>query len=266
MIAGLNKEAYYAAISPCPNDSYIFGAWVLGMVGDVSGLRTRFVWEDIQTLNEMASSGTVHLVKVSAVHALKLEKDWTILSCGGAFGLGHGPKLVVSKKVKDEPSRIAVPGMLTTAFALVKACVDFDFEPVSMPFDQIPDAVLDGHVDAGLLIHETALIHEQLGLDLFLDLGAWWKEKSSGLPLPLGLIIIKTNLDQTIKFETERIIRDSISMARQVQPVIRPLIRQLARELDDDVINEHILAYVNEYSSDMGEKGKRALSFLRTIS
>jgi 1,4-dihydroxy-6-naphthoate synthase len=266
MRVGFEKETYRAAISPCPNDTYIFGAWVLGMAGDVVGLRTRFIWEDVQTLNEMAAAGKGDLIKVSAVHALKLENDWDILSCGGAFGLGHGPKLVVLKKAKTRLSRIAVPGMLTTACALLKDCLDFDFEPVPMPFDQIPSAVVDSQVDAGLLIHETALIADQLGLDIILDLGVWWEERSSGLPLPLGLIIIKKSLGQKLKLETEKIIQDSIAMAGQGKPGIRSLTKQLARELDDDVINRHIQAYVNEYSTNMGEQGIRALSLLKKIA
>jgi len=266
MIAWSEKKTFYAAISPCPNDSYIFGAWVLGMAGDVNPLRTRFVWEDVQTLNQEAGSGTWDLIKVSAVQALRLEHDWSILSCGGAFGLGHGPKLVVSKKNKKVPFKIAVPGMLTTAYALLAACVNFDFEAVPMPFDRIPAAVADRQVDAGLLIHETALIHDQLGLDMFLDLGSWWQKESGGLPLPLGVIIIKKCLGENIRFQTEDIIRRSISMARENMPGIRPLIMHLARELDEEVINKHILTYVNEYSLDVGEKGKRALSFLRKIS
>ena len=266
MRVGFDGETYLAAISPCPNDTFIFGAWVLGMAGDVLDLRTRFIWEDIQTLNEMAAAGTGDLVKVSAVQALKLEQDWDILSCGGAFGLGHGPKLVAVKKAKTKLSTIAVPGMLTTAFALLKDCLDFDFEPVPMPFDQIPSAVVGSQVDAGLLIHETALIADQLGLNIILDLGMWWEERSSGLPLPLGLIIIKKSLGQKLKLETEKIIQDSITMARQGKPGIRSFIKQLARELDDDVINRHIKAYVNEYSTNMGEQGIRALSLLKKIA
>lgn len=266
MTAGSGKETLSAAISPCPNDTYIFGAWILGMTGDVEGLRTRFVWEDVQALNEMAASGTKDLIKVSAVQAMKLGQDWSILNCGGAFGLGSGPKLVVNKGSDKEPFKIAVPGTLTTAFALLKACVSFKFEPVPMLFDQIPAAVAGRQVDAGLLIHETALIHEKLGLDMLIDLGAWWDEKAAGLPLPLGLIVIKKSLGESIKKKTEDIIRHSISMAGANSPGIMPFIRHLARELDEDVINEHIRAYVNDLSMDTGEKGEMALSFLRKVS
>lgn len=260
------RETLFAAISPCPNDTFIFGAWVLGMVGDVKGLRTRFVWEDIQALNEMAASGRKDLIKVSAVQAMKLGPDWSILDCGGAFGLGSGPKLVVSRSSDKEPFTIAVPGMLTTAFALLKACVNFRFEPVPMLFDRIPAAVAAGQVDAGLLIHETALIHEKLGLDLFMDLGAWWDERSAGLPLPLGQIVIRKSLGSSIKQQVEDIIRRSIGTALDKRSELMPFIRHLARELDDKVIDEHIRAYVNDLSLNSGAQGEKALLFLKKIS
>ncbi len=265
MSTGL-KTTFYAGVSPCPNDSFIFGAWVLGMTNDLEDLRTRFVWKDVQTLNEMADSGAGDLIKVSAVQALRLEREWSVLSCGGAFAQGQGPKLVVSKEEKNRPRRIAVPGMTTTALALLRACLDYSFVPVPMPFDQIPDAVLARQVDGGLLIHETALIHDQLGLRMFIDLGAWWNEQSSGLPLPLGAIIIKRSLGERIKSQTEEIIRQSIRIAWNNQSEIMPYIRQLATELDDDVINRHIRAYVNDCSFDMGKQGKTALSFLKEIA
>jgi 1,4-dihydroxy-6-naphthoate synthase len=255
-----------AAISPCPNDTFVFGAWVLGMVGDVEGFRTRFVWEDIQALNEMAASGMKDLVKVSAVQAMKLGPEWSILDCGGAFGLGSGPKLVVPRGSDRQPLTIAVPGMMTTAFALLKACVNFRFEPVPMLFDRIPAAVAARQVDAGLLIHETALIHKELGLDLFMDLGAWWDERSAGLPLPLGLIVIRKSLGSRTKKQVEDIIRRSISSAPGNRSGLMPFIRHLARELDEKVIDEHIRTYVNDLSVNTGEKGEESLLFLKKIS
>ncbi|MFN2267580.1 MAG: MqnA/MqnD/SBP family protein, partial [Desulfonatronovibrio sp.] len=184
------KKSLLAAISPCPNDTYIFGAWVLGMVGDLPGIRTRFVWEDVQTLNEMAESGGADIIKVSAVQALKLD-DYEMLTCGGAFGLGDGPKLVARAGLNGTPEKIAVPGTLTTAYALLGAAADFDFEPVPMFFHEIPDAISKGLVDAGLLIHETALVYKEMGFKMILDLGQWWKVRSDDLPLPLGVIVMR---------------------------------------------------------------------------
>lgn len=257
------KKTLLAGVSPCPNDTYIFAAWVLGMIGDLAGLRTRFLWEDVQTLNERACRGMGDLVKVSAVQALKLEGEYDILQCGGALSTGPGPKLVVVKNAGHPPFRIAVPGMQTTAYALLRACADFKFEPVPMAFDEIPGAVVDRQVDGGLLIHETALIHEKMGLEVFLDLGAWWMSGSSGLPLPLGLIVIKKDLPLEIKLQAEFKIRQSLDSAEKNPRAVQPLIKAFARELDDTVIDQHIRAYVNAYSFDIGEQGSRALSLLK---
>ncbi len=266
MDVGVSSSSLLAAVSPCPNDTYIFGAWVLGMVGDVKGFRTRFIWQDVQTLNEMAARASGDLIKVSAVQAMQAGDKYDILPCGGALSLGHGPKLVVPAGRKAVPGRIAVPGMQTTAYALLKACADFEFEPLPMPFDAIPAAVACGQVDAGLLIHETALIHKLLGLDIYIDLGTWWAEISSGLPLPLGLIIIKKNLGRTIKHQIEAIIRQSIIRARDDSQAVRPLIKSLASEIDDSVLDAHLKAYVNEYSFDIGTEGRMALSLLSSIT
>lgn len=266
MKAGLSGKTLHAAVSPCPNDSYIFGAWVLGMVGDINGFRTRFAWQDVQTLNEMAASSSGDLIKVSAVQAIKAGHEYDIMTCGGALSLRHGPKLVVPAGKKYKPGRIAVPGMQTTAYALLKACADFDFEPVPMSFDKIPEAVAHRQVDAGLLIHETALIHKQLGLDIVIDLGAWWAEECFDLPLPLGLVIIKKSLGNTIKHQVEEIIRQSILKAREDNQVIRPFIKSLAREIDNDVLDAHIEAYVNEYSLKLGTKGSLALALLSKMT
>ncbi|WP_244147277.1 1,4-dihydroxy-6-naphthoate synthase [Desulfonatronovibrio hydrogenovorans] len=255
-----------AAISPCPNDTFIFGAWILGLVGDIPGVRTRFGWEDVQTLNEMAGQDQADLIKVSAVTALGLEHRYALLRAGGAFGLEHGPKLVVLRGAGSKPARVAVPGLQTTAYALLRAAVDHDFQTVPMPFDRIPGAVSRQEVDAGLLIHETALVHKALGFEVLLDLGDWWREKTSGLPLPLGMIVIRKDLGREMKTEAEEIIRRSISAAGEKRTVVDPLIRQLARELDPLVIEQHIRAYVNRFSLDTGQEGGLALARLRQVA
>ncbi len=251
-----------AAISPCPNDTYVFGAWILGLVGDLPFARTRFVWEDVQTLNEMAAEGLVDMIKVSAVQGIVLE-DYKVLSCGGAFGLGQGPKLVVRSGWQKVPRTIAVPGMQTTAYALLKAAADFDFEPVPMLFHEIPQAVRQGTVCAGLLIHETALIYKSLGLEISLDIGDWWDRATECLPLPLGLIVVRKKSGSELVRHAEQMIRKSLDLVRLHPEQVMPLIRSLAREINDQVISEHINAYVNRYSYDMGDQGLRALEFLR---
>ncbi|MFW5731109.1 MAG: MqnA/MqnD/SBP family protein [Desulfonatronovibrionaceae bacterium] len=260
-----HRKILRAGISPCPNDTYIFGAWILGRTGDIPGCRTRFVWEDVQTLNEAAAAGKAQLIKVSAVQGLMLE-GYTILGSGGAFGLGRGPKLVCRPGLKKTPHTIAVPGAMTTALALLRAAADFDFEAVPMSFDFIPEAVSLGLADAGLLIHETALIYQDLGFELFLDLGLWWDREAKGLPLPLGVILMDRTWGAQGAEAAEEIIRNSILTADQDREAVWPLIKSLARELDDRVIDAHIQAYVNRFSYDMGPEGRQALDFLQSIT
>jgi 1,4-dihydroxy-6-naphthoate synthase len=265
------------AISPCPNDSYIFGAWVLGLTGDIEGYRSRFFWSDVEALNEKAEHQEFDVVKVSAVQALKLEESYHILKCGAAFGLEHGPKLVCLKEktrgapgrcLKGKFQRIGVPGLKTTAFWLLKAALEYEFEPVPMLFDQIPLAVLKQKVDAGLVIHETALVYQQYGLDLVLDLGKWWQARTGNLPLPLGLIVARKTLasaNQKLILSVQEKIESSIRFARSRTQSVWPFIKSLAQEMDDRVIEEHIDAYVNKYSLEMGEAGEQALLHLRKL-
>jgi len=254
-----------AGISPCPNDTYIFGAWVLGLVDDVPGFRTRFEWEDVQTLNEAAGKSGLTLIKVSAATAVRLGGDFVILESGGAFGLEHGPKLVVQSEFKGAPGRIAVPGMDTSAYALLRAAIKNDFLPVPMRFDYIPAAVKQGEVDAGLLIHESALVYASQGLKLYLDLGGWWSEISGGLPIPLGCIVARRGESRPAPDEINSAIIRSIDYARHKPHDIWPLIASLARETGEDVLSRHIQAYVNEFSREMGSMGRQALDLLRDV-
>ncbi len=250
-------------ISPCPNDSYIFGAWILGFVPDVIGTRTRFFWEDVQTLNEKAGQGDGDVLKVSAAVAVHLPREYKILEAGGAFGLQHGPKLITRSDFCGRPESIAVPGMDTSAYAFLQAAFDGDFIPRPMPFDQIIPAVQKGKVQGGVLIHEAALIFEQHGLQLFLDLGEWWFQNSGGLPIPLGCIVAREKKDP---FGIERTIKQSIDYARNNPHDIFPLASGLAQELSADVLHKHIKAYVNDFSYKMGGKGKESLEFLKAMS
>ena len=134
-----------------------------------------------------------------------------------------------------------------------------------MPFDQIVNCLEQGHVDAGLLIHETALIYQQYQLELLLDLGSWWREQAGDLPLPLGCIIMQKHLGQELKARVEEQIRNSLDKAREEQSELMPLISHLAQEMDTGVMDRHIRAYVNQYSRDMGRPGKEALQKLQQL-
>lgn len=258
-------KALTVAVSPCPNDSFIFGAWALGHIPPTGGRDCRFFWHDVQELNRRALVDTWDLTKVSAATALRLGDSHAILSCGGAFGLEHGPKLVVRKGWRKTPQTIAVPGLDTTAMLVLGAALGYDFTPVPMIFDRIVEAVRTGQADAGLLIHETALIYDRYELELRLDLGAWWREYTHGLPLPLGCIVIRRALGETLQGAVEERIKASILQAREHPGLVRPLVAALAQELDAATLDQHIAAYVNDFSLDMGQDGLAALNTLQTF-
>jgi len=252
------------AISPCPNDTFIFGAWVLGLTPAPQGRDSRFFWHDVQELNLGAFAGTWDIIKVSAAAALRLREKYAILPCGGAFGLEHGPKLVTRADFRGTPERIAVPGMDTTAMCVLNAAMNGRFTPVPMIFHSIVDAVLAGDVDAGLLIHETALVYDRYGLALHTDLGHWWRDNTDGLPLPLGCILARQELGEAMHAAVADSIRASIRHARSDRDSVMPFIASLARELDSATLEQHIAAYVNDFSLDMGPEGLTALNMLQT--
>jgi len=254
------------AISPCPNDTFIFGAWVSGLVPEVLGFPARFIWADVEELNRSAGQGAYAVVKVSAITALSLGSKYGILSAGAAFGRGEGPKLVVRKGFSGEPQTIAVPGLHTTAYTLLRAACGQDFTALPMVYDQVAGAVASGLADAGLLIHETALVPERYGLKVRLDLGGWWAGKTGGVPLPLGVIAASRDLAPETSERIDWTIRDSLTFARQNREAVWPLARAFARELDEETLKAHIRAYVNDMSLDMGEAGREALSRLGELA
>ncbi|GAB1409062.1 1,4-dihydroxy-6-naphthoate synthase [Desulfovibrionales bacterium] len=256
--------ALSVAISPCPNDTFIFGSWILGHVPGPQNQDSRFFWHDVQELNQGALHGAWDIVKVSAATAVRLTDKYCILSCGGAFGLEHGPKLVIRADFDAQPRTIAVPGLDTTAMCVLRAALGPGFTPVPMIFHAIVQAVLSGEVDAGLLIHETALVYDQYGLKLHTDLGQWWHTATNNLPLPLGCIVLRNSL-QTLRPAVEATIRASILRARTHPHDTSPLVAALARELDEATLRRHIAAYVNDFSLDMGALGQAALSTLQTF-
>lgn len=254
------------AISPCPNDTFIFAAWVLGLVPGVAGRPARFGWADVEELNDAAENGRYDVVKLSAAAALHLEGDYEILASGAAFGAGAGPKLVALPDAPEHPATVAVPGLRTTALAVLRGALPKPFTPVPMLFSDVAAAVAQGRADAGLLIHETALVPERHGLELRLDLGRWWNDHAGGTPLPLGVIAAKRSLPEAVRRGAETAIRASLEHARTRSSDIRPLVRALAQELDDATLDAHIAAYVNDMSLDMGKRGHEALALLARMS
>ncbi|MFN3480659.1 MAG: 1,4-dihydroxy-6-naphthoate synthase [Thermodesulfovibrionales bacterium] len=246
--------------SPCPNDTFIFYALVHGKVKDHE-IEFKESLLDVETLNNLALKGEFDVTKVSFHAYLYLKDQYLLLNAGGALGRGCGPLLVAREPLEMENlkgKRIAIPGILTTAFLLLRLYnPEYGENIVVMPFHEILGAVKSGIVDAGLIIHESRFTYLSYDLHEMIDLGRWWEEET-GLPIPLGCIIIKKDFSDIIE-NVENLIRRSIAYAHDNREDVMPYIRENARELDDSVIARHIGLYVNEYTMDYGSDGKRAI-------
>lgn len=246
--------------SPCPNDTFIFYALVHGQI-DTAGLGFRETLLDVETLNQKALNSELDITKVS-FHAYGFLRDrYHLLRSGGAVGRGCGP-LVVAKKMWSmddlRGKRIAIPGRLTTAYLLLQL-----YDPalagnvVAMPFDRIMDAVKEGSVDAGLIIHESRFTYPDYGLSEVIDLGRWW-EQDTGLPIPLGCIIARKDLGRGLVQTIGTLVRDSVEYAFAHREETKDYIKAHSREIKDEVVEEHIRLYVNDYSLDLGSDGVTA--------
>ncbi len=242
-------------ISPCPNDTFVFSAWVHGQV---PGPAVDVTFADIDVCNQTARSFDV--VKVSYAALPALLDDYALLPCGGALGHGVGP--LVLARTPDQPleeARIAVPGEQTTAYLLLRLWRQgYDVEV--MPFEKIMPAVRDGVVDAGLVIHESRFTYPSYGLVCLQDLGEWW-EAETGLPIPLGAIVARRSLDVDGLTET---VRASVEHAWASPSASAAFVAEHAQEMDPDVCQQHIDLYVNEFTRELGEDGYAAVEALLT--
>lgn len=246
--------------SPDADDAFMF----YGMAsGKVASDRIDFVHiiEDIQTLNTKALKGELEVSAVSVHAYLHVQDKYRILSCGASMGEGYGP-IVVAKKQLDnlEGKRIGVPGKLTTAYLLLSIYADC-FIPVEMPFDEIIDAVKDDRVEAGLIIHEGQLTYKGSGLESVLDLGEIWT-KDTSLPLPLGINVVRRDIDGELQKEILRIHKESIDYGLDHKDEALEYALKFGRGMRKDLGERFVLMYVNQYTRNMGEKGKKGLEFL----
>ena len=247
--------------SPCPNDTFIFYALVHGLLGG-ERLFAEPVLEDVEQLNRWALERRLQVTKMSFHAYGHVRGDYHLLGCGGALGRGCGPLLVASpgttlEKVRRGP--VAIPGSLTTAALLLKMYLPEGVETVEMRFDRIVEAVAGGEVEGGVIIHESRFTYAQQGLTCLRDLGQWWEE-SCDLPLPLGCIVARRDLGEETLRAVEEAIGASLDYAWSHPQEPLAYIRQHSQELDEAVVNSHISLYVNEFSRDYGEEGRRAIA------
>jgi len=249
------------AISPCPNDTFIFHALVHGLVAGAPPVEVTYA--DVDVTNTAAEQGAFDLVKVSYAALPWLLDDYELLPCGGALGRGCGP-LVLTRQggPRDlDGARVAVPGDRTTAYLLFRLWAA-EQRPAAIdvvPFHEIMPAVAAGRFDAGLVIHEARFTYPRHGLTALVDLGEWW-ERDTGLPIPLGAILAKREtVDPAAATEW---VRQSVKQAWADPAASRDYVISLAQEMEQAVVDQHIGLYVNDFSEDLGAEGRHAIGAL----
>lgn len=254
------------AYSPCPNDTYVFAALTNGMLDGAPPVEAHLA--DIDELNAAAERGDFELVKVSYGAVPYLAERYRVLRAGGAVGRGCGPLLVARPENAPElftdvrNKRIAIPGERTTAFLLLQMALGGRPKQVErMRFDRIVPAVAEGKIDAGLIIHESRFTYRDAGLIAIADLGEWW-ENFTLMPIPLGAILVRKDIDDGEAQRLGEAIRGSLAFARAHPERVMPYVREHAVEMNDDVMRQHIDLYVNDFTDDLGDDGMRAVAAL----
>ncbi|NLE34373.1 MAG: 1,4-dihydroxy-6-naphthoate synthase [Bacteroidales bacterium] len=253
--------------SPCPNDTFIFEAMVHGRI-DTEGLEFDWFLADVEELNRRALEGTVDITKMSFHAYARAAADYLILDSGSALGRSNGPLVVSRRKIwPDEldDAVIAIPGIYTTANLLFSIFWPGAAHKREYLFSDIPEAVLSGEADAGLIIHETRFTYRAMGLQMVADTGALWEEMT-GLPVPLGGIMISRRTDNETAAKVNRGIRRSIEYAMTDPRQSMEFIRRNARETDENVTREHIKLYVNSFSLSLGNEGRQAIEKLFSVA
>ena len=257
------KQKLSLGYSPCPNDTFIFYALAHQRI-DCGHLQFEPMLADVEALNQQARQGVLNITKVSMNAVPYLLDDYWLLRAGGALGRGCGPLVVAGKSADMAELRnqtLAIPGRMTTAHLLLQLHGQHRGPRTAMPFDQIMPAIQRGDVAAGVIIHEGRFTYAAMGLHLVLDLGAWWEEHT-GLPLPLGGIVIQKSLGADIARQVDRHIRASLLYAYDHRDQAWNYIVHHAQEMESDIIRRHIDTFVNEFSNDVGAGGEQAVRTL----
>jgi len=260
MTTTVEKQTIALAHSPDSDDAFMFYALATSKI-ETGLFEFEHVLKDIQTLNEEARKGTYDVTAIS-FHAYAYVADkYALLPHGASIGDNHGP-IVVSREELDPSAlskvKIAVAGTLTSAFLALRLYnSDFDYEV--MPFDEIINAVIEGHCDAGLLIHEGQLFYHNLGLHKVLDLGEWWHNHTNGLPLPMGCNAIRRDLGKETIREVSDLLKESIRYSLDNREDALQYAMQFARDMDPALADRFVEMWVNDMTLDYGERGREAV-------
>lgn len=253
--------------SPCPNDTFIFDALIHQKI-DTEGLEFEVFFDDVETLNQKALRGELHITKLSFHAFAYVHEQYVLLDAGSALGFGVGPLLVCKKEsfLQDQNQLspnllVGIPGKYTTANFLLGIAYPQLQNKQEMVFSEIEAALLNETIDMGLIIHENRFTYSERGLHKILDLGSYW-EKLTGCAIPLGGIVVKRSLDSEIKHKLNRILRKSVEYAFQNPKSGLVFIKEHAQEMSEEVMYKHISLYVNEYSVNLGVNGRKAIEVL----
>ena len=249
--------------STCPNDTFIFDAMVNGRI-NTEGLLFNVHLADVEELNRMAFSAEIDISKVSYHAFAYLSDAYQLLTSGSALGFGNGPLLISKHKIyPDEVKelKIAIPGKYTTANLLLSLAYPHLNQKTEYLFSDIEEVILSGEMDAGVIIHENRFTYRSKGLRKIVDLGELW-EQQYGLPIPLGGILVKRNLPEDIRHKINRVLHRSVEYALQNPNDSLPFVRQHAQSMEESVMQSHIRLYVNDFSVDLGVKGREAIDTL----
>ena len=268
-----NGTVFTLGHSPDPDDAFMFYAMAKNKI-DLRGYRFEHRLEDIQTLNDRAQRGELHISAIS-IHAYAYVTDkYALLPCGASMGDGYGPIVVkqpatsnIQGSTPDQRTTahaflrdktIAVPGRMTSAFLALQLFLRREFKYRVVPFDRIFEAVQQGRADAGLIIHEGQLTYENCGLEKLVDLGEWWKAETA-LPLPLGGNVIRKDIPRPIQHDLVEILRESVEygLAHRAEAVSHSM--AYARDMNTKLADKFIGMYVNEFTRDYGEVGQAAI-------
>lgn len=260
--------------SPCPNDTFIFDALIHGKI-DTEGLSFDVSFDDVETLNQKAIKGQLDITKLSFHAFAYVIEKYALLDAGSALGFGVGPLLICKKENIDRinehlqnsnPALItAIPGKYTTANFLLGVAYPQLTNKREMVFSAIEDALLNDEIDLGLIIHENRFTYQDKGLHKVVDLGNYW-EQLTNCAIPLGGIVVNRNLSQEIQDKVNRLVRKSVEFAFANPKSGIDFIRQHAQEMDESVMYKHIELYVNKYSVNLGQEGRKAIDTLFNLA
>jgi 1,4-dihydroxy-6-naphthoate synthase len=248
--------------SPCPNDTFIFDALIHKKI-DTEGLEFVVSYDDVETLNKKAFENELDITKLSFHAFAYLVNNYALLDAGSALGFGVGP-LLLSKNPDvnlNSDLRVGIPGKYTTANFLLSLAYPHLSNKVEMRFSDIEDALVNDEIDLGLIIHENRFTYQDKGLHKEMDLGEYW-ENETGCAIPLGGIVIKRTLPDEVTLKVNRVLQRSVEFAFANPKSGVAFIKSHAQSMDEAVMFKHIELYVNKYSIDLGQEGRKAVEVL----